>query len=250
MTFTFNQQVLVSSITAGEFYLENVVSGDVETATSFTIDGPQTVTWYFDPSIFSSTPSNGGLAEVLVYFDNFGAGPNIPTDLSGTPLTQGGTEGYFTYFYYDNEPPTIVSSSIDGMVFSPAPATVTETVDFSETMNTRTSTSACTATISGATYSPALEVWQTGPNGPNSELVLTYSNLPDDTYSLNLYAGGFYDLVGNALQNTYTANFAVAFGSGAFATLTPVNPLGSLIYEGNASQVLVMDLITTCSRST
>jgi len=229
-TVTFSAQVLISSLAADEFTI--TTDSGSETATSYIVDGPNTVTFYFDPSIYPS--ENRGVADVSITADG---GGNIPTDLTGTQLGNG--DGYSSTFTFDNVAPTIVSSSIDNSVFSPAPQTVTETVDFSETMNTSFIDVSLYGNDRGIFYSPASEVWQTGPNGPNSELVLTYANLPDDVYSLSLYAGGFQDLVGNVLQNTYTAPFAVAFGSGAFPTLTPVKPLGSLIYEGDASHVLV-----------
>ena len=230
---TFDHTVLASSLSPDEFLLTIPSTGNSEYASSYTVDGPNTVTFYFDPSI---VPLGNSVENDVT----IGYGPSsglIPTDLSGTPL--GGGAGYTSYFFTDNLSPTIVSSSIDGKLFSPAPATVTEVVDFSEPMNTSFIDVGLFGNYRGTNFSPTSEVWQDGPNGPNSELVLTYSNLPDDTYSLNLYSFGFYDLVGNPLLDTYTANFAVAFGTGAFPTLTPVAPLGSLIYQGTDTHVLV-----------
>lgn len=228
-TVTFNNSVLLTSLAADEFTI--TTSTGSETASSYVVDSPNTVTFYFDSSIYPF--ENRGNAQITISGD----GTNFPADLSGATL--GGGLGYVGSFTFDNVAPTIVSSSIDGQTFSPAPATVTETVDFSEPMSTSYIDVSLAGTYLGGNYSATSEIWQSGPNGPDSELVLTYSNLPNDTYTLNLYAGGFQDLVGNSLQNTYTANFAVAFGVGAFPTLTPVNPLGSLIYQGDASHVLV-----------
>ena len=104
---------------------------------------------------------------------------------------------------------------------------MTETVDFSEPMNTSYIDVSLYGELSAApAISPASEVWQTGPNGPDSELVLTYSNLPDDTYTLNLYAGGFQDLVGNTLQNTYTAQLRRGLRHRGFPDADPRQPAG------------------------
>ena len=47
-------------------------------------------------------------------------------------------------------------------------------------------------------------------------LTINYDNLPDDTYTLTLFAGGFENIVGIPLASDYTANFAVALGTAAF----------------------------------
>ena len=52
-------------------------------------------------------------------------------DVSGQTLTP-----YSYTFFTTNVAPVIVSSSIDGQVFSPAPADVTEVVTFSQPMDT------------------------------------------------------------------------------------------------------------------
>ena len=51
--------------------------------------------------------------------------------MSGETLTP-----YSYTFFTTNVPPEIVSSSINGSVFSPAPADVTEVVTFNQPMNT------------------------------------------------------------------------------------------------------------------
>ena len=207
-TVTFNHPVLLTSLAADEFTITTRLRAPrMPRATRSTV--PSTVTFYFDPSIFPlgerrDSPMSRSLD---------------PTAANSRPTSAGhrsrrmGTRVH-SYFYFDNVAPTIVSSSIDGSVFSPAPATVTEVVDFSETMNTSYIDVGLYGNYLGGFFSPSSEVWQTGPNGPNSELVLTYSNLPNDTYSLYLYAGGFQDLVGNTCKTPTSANFAVAFGSG------------------------------------
>ena len=51
--------------------------------------------------------------------------------MSGQTLTP-----YSYTFYTTNVPPTVVSSSVNNQVFSPAPANVTEVVTFSQPMDT------------------------------------------------------------------------------------------------------------------
>ena len=71
-------------------------------------------------------------------------------------------------------------------------------------------------------------------------LTINFTNLPDDTYTLTLLSSGFESSVGIPLTSNYLANFAVALGTGPFATpLTPVPPLGDLIYTGTDTHVLV-----------
>ena len=135
--------------------------------------------------------------------------------------------------------PTIVSSSVDGQVFSPAPANVTEVVTFSQPMDTAFTTASSFdlhGNFRNVHYAAASFSWD--PTG--TMLTINYDNLPDDTYTLTLFASGFQNLVGIPLASDYVANFAVALGTAAFPTpFTPVPPLGDLIYTGSDSHVLV-----------
>ncbi len=71
-------------------------------------------------------------------------------------------------------------------------------------------------------------------------LTINYDNLPNDAYTLTLYASGFENTVGIPLASNYVANFSVALGTASFTgTFTPVDPLGSLIYTGTEDPVLV-----------
>ena len=92
--------------------------------------------------------------------------------------------------------PYIVSSSIDGQVFSPAPANVTEVVTFSQPMNTSFTTASSFELFGNyrnVQYAAASFSWD--PTG--TILTINYDNLPDDTYTLTLFAGGFENLVGH-----------------------------------------------------
>ena len=147
------------------------------------------------------------------------------TDVSGQTLTP-----YSYTFFTTNVAPLIVSSSIDGQVFSPAPADVTEVVTFSQPMNTSFTTSSSFSlygNYNNDNYCAASISWD--PTG--TILTINYDGLPDDPYTLTLYASGFEKLVGIPLASNYVANFAVALGTAAFTgQFTPVQPLGYLIY--------------------
>ena len=137
----------------------------------------------------------------------------IPTDLSGTPL--GGGRGLLLVLLLRQRRPDdrlLVDRRHD--LFSPAPATVTEVVDFSETMNT----SYIDVSLFG-NYRGGLLLAVVGGLASRSERPQLRARAhllePARRHLLaDLYAYGFYDLVGNPLQDTYTANFAVAFGTG------------------------------------
>ena len=134
--------------------------------------------------------------------------------------------------------PYVVSSSVDGQVFSPAPANVTEVVTFSQPMDTAFTTASSFdlfGNYRNVHYAAASFSWD--PTG--TILTINYANLPDDTYTLTLFASGFQNLVGIPLASDYVANFAVELGTAAFPTpLTPVPPLGDLIYTGSDTHVL------------
>ena len=92
------------------------------------------------------------------------------------------------------------------------------------------------AIISTCHYAAASFSWD--PTG--TILTINYDNLPNDTYTLTLFASGFENIVGIPLASNYVANFSVALGTAAFPTpFTPVPPLGDLIYTGTDDPVLV-----------
>ena len=156
------------------------------------------------------------------------------TDVSGQTLTP-----YSYTFFTTNVAPYVVSSSIDGQVFSPAPADVTEVVTFSQPMDTSFTTSS-----SFSLYGNYLNVYYAAASfswdPTDTILTINYDDLPNDTYTLTLYASGFENSVGIPLASNYVANFSVALGTAAFTTpFTPVNPLGDLIYTSTDDPVLV-----------
>ena len=109
---------------------------------------------------------------------------------------------YSYTFFTTNVAPYIVSSSVDGQVFSPAPADVTEVVTFSQPMDTAFTTASSFdlyGNYRNVHYAAASFSWD--PTG--TMLTINYTNLPDDTYTLTLFACGFQNLVGIPLASDY-----------------------------------------------
>jgi hypothetical protein len=85
------------------------------------------------------------------------------------------------------------------------------------------------------TYAAASFSW----DPTDTILTINYTGLPDDDYTLTLFASGFENTVGIPLGSNYVANFAVTLGTAAFPTpLKPIAPGGDLIYTGSDSHVL------------
>ncbi len=120
ITVTFNEPVYVPSLTAGELEVNGVA------ATAVTDVNGNTVSWTIPASAYAT-----GVDLPNVVTIGADASGNQVMDVSGQTLTP-----YSYTFFTTNVPPVIVSSSIDGQVFSPAPANVTEVVTFSQPMNT------------------------------------------------------------------------------------------------------------------
>ena len=214
---------MATSLTPGELEVNGV------DATGVTLVGPNTVDWSVPASAF---PTGIDLPNVVtIGADAYG---NQVTDVSGQTLVP-----YSYTFFTTNVPPYIVSSSIDGSVFSPAPADVTEVVTFSQPMDTAFTTSSSFSLYGnylGVYYAAASYSW----DPTDTILTINYDGLPNDTYSLTLYASGFENQVGIPLASNYVANFSVALGTAAFTTpFTPVKPLGDLIYTSTDDPILV-----------
>ena len=223
ITVTFNDPVYLPSLTAGELEVNGVPAIGV-----MDVNG-NTVTWTVDPSSYATGIDLPNV--VTIGADAMG---NQIMDISGQTLTP-----YSYTFFTTNVAPYIVSSSIDGQVFSPAPADVTEVVTFSQPMDTSFTTASSFELFGNyrnVFYAAASFSWD--PTG--TILTINYDNLPDDTYTLTLFASGFQNVVGIPLASDYVANFAVALGTAAFTTpFTPVPPLGDLIYTSTDDPVLV-----------
>ena len=80
------------------------------------------------------------------------------------------------------------------------PADVTEVVTFNQPMDTSFTTSSSFdlyGNYNNVSYAAASFSWD--PTG--TILTINYNNLPNDTYSLTLYAGGFQSVVGIPLAS-------------------------------------------------
>ncbi|MGZ3383732.1 MAG: SdrD B-like domain-containing protein [Isosphaeraceae bacterium] len=223
ITVTFNDPVLIASLTPGELEVNGVP------ATAVSDVSANTVSWTVDPT---SYPTGVDLPNrVTIGADSTG---DQVTDVSGQTLTP-----YSYTFYTTNVPPTVVSSSVNNQVFSPAPANVTETVTFSQPMDTSFTTASSFDLLGkyrNVQYAAASFSW----DHTGKVLTINFTNLPDDTYTLTLLSSKFESSVRIPLASNYLANFAVALGTKPFATpLTPVPPLGDLIYTGTNTHVLV-----------
>ena len=220
---SFNDPVYAPSLTPGELEVNGVA------ATAVVLVNGNTVDWTIPASAFATGIDLPNV--VTIGADAMG---NQVMDVSGQTLTP-----YSYTFFTTNVAPVIISSSIDGQVFSPAPADVTEVVTFSQPMDTAFTTQASFSlegNFLNVSYAAASFSWD--PTG--TILTINYDNLPNDTYTLTLFASGFENLVGIPLASNYVANFAVAVGTAPFTTpFKPVKPLGDLIYTSTDDPVLV-----------
>jgi methionine-rich copper-binding protein CopC len=220
---TFSQSIYAPSLTPGELTINGVPAIAVSLVNANTVD------WTIAPG--SIPPGERVLNTAILSADS---GGQRVQDVSGALLAD-----FTSTFTTDTVPPAVISSSIDGSLISPAPASFSEVVTFSEPMNTSFTTSSSFdlyGNFRNVHYAAASFSWD--PSG--TTLTINYTNVPDDTYTLTLFAGGFEDLVGLPLSSDYVANFAVALGTAPFALpLSPVKPLGDLIYTGTDDPVLV-----------
>jgi hypothetical protein len=220
---TFNHTILATSLTPGELTINGVPALAVTYVDAHTVD------WTIDPT---SIPNGERVLNTAVISAD--ASGNRVTDVSGAQLAD-----FTSTFTTDNVPPTVTNSSIaEGTVFSPSPQALTEVVTFSEPMDT-SFTTASSFDLHGNYRNQDFAADSFSWDATGTILTINYSKVVDDTYTLTLFAGGFQDLVGLQLASDFTVNFAVTFGSAAFPTpLTPVPPLGDLIYTGSDSHVL------------
>ena len=171
--------------------------------------------------------------------------PNVVTvgaDASGDQISDISGQTLIPYSYTiftTNVAPTIISSSIaNGDVFSPAPANITEVVTFSQPMDT-TFTTGASFDLQGQYRNQEIAAASFSWDPTGTILTINFANVPDDDYTLTLFASGFENIVGIPLASDYVVNFAVTLGTAAFPTpLTAVPPLGDLIYTGSDSHVL------------
>jgi protocatechuate 3,4-dioxygenase beta subunit len=218
ITVAFSESVLVSSLANADFTI------DGNAAASFTVVNDHTVTFFFGPL---PTGAEDNVAHNWV--------------VSGVQDLQGDTvQSLSGSFLLDNVPPSIVSDTItEGQIFTDG-TSIQEVVTFSESMNTAlvsASSFQLQGTYRNATYSGAFSWTQN-----NTVLTITYSNLPDDGYTLTLFGNSFQDPVGLTLVGgNFTRDFVID-ATGPTAMPTPVqsvNPLGSLVYTTSTTGVVL-----------
>src|SRR5262249_34236769 len=124
----FNEPVYAQSLSDGELTINGVA------ATGVTLVDAHTVTWTIPAG---AIPDGNLVTNTVVISADPGSGQRIE-DISGSVLAD-----FTSTFTTDDVAPSVISSSIkNGDVFSPAPASVTEVVTFSEAMNTAFTTAA------------------------------------------------------------------------------------------------------------
>ena len=192
VSVTFNDPVLGTSLTPGELEVNGVA------ATAVTLVNANTVEWSVPSSAYATGVDLPNV--VTIGADAFG---NHVVDVSGQTLTP-----YSYTFYTTNVAPSIVSSSIDNHVFSPAPANVTDVVTFSQPMDTSFTTKAAFGMLNhhnNVHYAAASFSW----DPTDTILTINYAHLPAGTYTLTLHASGFQNRVGLSLASNYVAKFTV-----------------------------------------
>src|SRR5262249_10626051 len=162
-----------------------------------------TVDWTIDPA---SIPAGNRVLNTAVITADPGTGQRVE-DVSGAMLAD-----FTSTFTTDSVAPTVFSSSVqNGDIFSPAPYDLTEVVTFSEPMDTGFTTAASFdlfGIVRNTHYAAASFGW----DNTGTVLTINYTGLPEDAYTLTLFASGFQDLVGHPLASDFTVNFAVVVG--------------------------------------
>jgi hypothetical protein len=211
MTVSLSSSVLLSSVSTSDFTI------DGNNATGVTVIDDHTVEFAF-PTIADGVHS---------------------VSISGLISIQGASLAPDSFtFTTDDVPPAVVSSSIANGAVLP-PGTVTEVVTFSKPIQPSSvgaSDIALYGEIRGLSYTPA----SINFDPTDTILTITYSNVPTDAYQFTLEAGphNFLSDSGVPLPSNDTINFVVQAGTSALGGLQPINPPGSLVYEGTVDNVL------------
>jgi hypothetical protein len=236
ITVTFSAPIFIPSIGDSNLTIDGMTSG-TENATGFMIDSANTVT-YFLPQDFPAGD------EVVHNINVSGV-----EDVSAGALTP-----YSLQITVDNLVPTVTATNPanGGVVITPNPANPLQfIVTFSEQMNPAATTAASFelfGNFRGVSYSVASISWGSDGAEPNDQVTVTYNNLPDDSYTMTLFSGGFQDEVGYFLNGigdgtgaNYSSNFEYDIDA-TFAYPTPLGPkapAGGLIYDPSVTGVLV-----------
>lgn len=233
LTVNFSDVYLAASLQASDL----VIDGN-SNATGMTLVDGDTVSFTL-PALVSGTHT-------------FSLPAGAVQSLGGAPLNA--FSGSITI---DAIAPRITATSIaPGSVLGNG--TVSYQITFSEPMLTSNLSSTdmtLVGAVGGASYTPVSMSFD--PTG--TVLTLNYSNLPEDNFTLTLVSGtsggtNFTDAAGNALDGEFSgtfpsgdgiaggnfvSSFSIDIGTAAFPNpLTPLLPLGSLIYDPTVSGVI------------
>jgi sugar lactone lactonase YvrE len=234
ITVDFNDTILLSSLPGAN------VTFDGLAATGYTVDNDHEVTWYLQ-----ATPP--GLN--IPYTFQIAAG--TIQDIHGVGLT-----GFSETIIINTVPPHLTATSVEEGDIDPA-GNLTYVTKFQEPI-VPSSVSASSFDLHGiyrnADYSPSSFSFD------STDMILTinYTGLPQDNYTLTLFAPGFRDRAGYILDGephtprppsvptgngveggNFFVDFTLRHGTEALpVTFGPVAPIGDQIYQGSFKDVV------------
>jgi hypothetical protein len=234
ITVNFNSNVLLTSLDASDLTIDGTP------ATGFTVVDPDTV--IFDLPALTESIHNVQITGI----EDVQNALLVPFNLT---------------FYEDLTAPRVIDSSVQHnstISISGSTQDVTETITFSEPMNTSgldNSNFSLHGAFLNVNYTPASASY----DATGTILTLNYIDLPEDYYSLTLISGDgrFEDAAqpngwnldgefngtfpsGDGVEGgDFVLNFSLDVGTAAFPTpLTPEAPLGSLIYGSSVTGII------------
>jgi streptogramin lyase len=234
ITVDFNDSILLSSLPTA-----NVTFGGLA-ATGFQVNNDHEVTWFLQ-----ATPP--GLN--IPYTFQIAAG--TVQDIHGVGLT-----GFSETIIINTVPPHLITTSVEEGDIDSA-GNLTYVTSFQEPI-VPSSVSASSFDLHGnfrnADYGPTSFTL----DATNTILTLKFSNLPQDNYTLTLFAPGFRDRAGYILDGephmprppsvptgngveggNFFVDFTLRHGTEALpVNFSPVKPIGDLIYQGSFTDVI------------
>jgi hypothetical protein len=261
--------------TSDDWYSINVnsTSNNLELVTTTPADGANQFVNTLNPhlELYSPTNSTTPVATGVALADGRNEFIQYLPPTTGTYVVhvtgENGTAGEYFLTTNDVTAPRVVATSLapNAVVL---PGTLTYQVTFSEPMRSSNLTSddfTLRGNFRSVNYFPSSFSFNTTGVAPGTVLTLTYSNLPDDNYTLTLLSGTsgglkFTDAAGNALDGEFSGsfpsgdgiaggNFVIGFsmdpGTEAYpAPLTAQLPPGSLIYSNTLTRVIAFAVDT------
>jgi methionine-rich copper-binding protein CopC len=243
LTVDFNDSILSPTTTVSASMLTETVNGVTYAATGVTINSDRELTF--------TLPTIEGLSgdDVPIQFD-IAAG--AIQDIQGTPL-----DAFSETIFVDTLPPHVTATSIEeGALLSGN--SLTYQLTFSEAID-QANFSASSFDLHGNFLVADYSADSFSFDVSGTVLTISYSNLPDDGYTLTLFAGGITDFVGFQLDGEpHTprppsvpsgdgfegGNFFIDFAIDNDVTVpipTPLQakaPLGSLVYDPSVTGVV------------